>query len=435
MKDTEIDYSKRIHTVQKALKAGEILFVFAAKEVIRNRDVEYKFRQNSDFFYLTGIDEKDAILVLTKNDSILFCLPRDKSKEIWTGARLGKYAAKKKLRLSEAYDLTDFPEKLPRLLEDNHTLYHFFGFDPERDYLLLRTSYQVMSETRDGRLAPERFIIPNFLHELRLHKSREEISYLKESARITAEGHIRLMKESKPGMYEYELEAKLEETYLRNGAWGGGYNHIVASGKNACVLHYTKNNSILKSGDLILIDSGAEKNYYTADVTRTFPISKKFSPVQKSIYEIVLASQKNAIQLCKAGNSLYDIHDATVRFLSECLIDLRLLKGSLEKVIERKEYKRFFMHRIGHYLGMDVHDVGKYFLDGERRSLKNGMVVTIEPGLYFDPLDTKIPSEFRGIGIRIEDDILIQGSKPVVLTESIPKEIQDIEALREEAFL
>lgn len=423
-------FISRIRKVQSILKEKEILFIFAAHNAIRNRDVEYKFRQNSDFYYLTGITESDSILVLTHSRSILFCLPKDKKQEIWTGIRLGKDKIKKILELDETYEISEFNDKLPKLLENHHTVFHFWGQDLEKDKLLLSASNKVLNQIRDGKLAPEKFIIPYFLHELRLKKTKEELEFLKKAAEITKIAHIRAMQEAKPGMYEYELEAILEKTYLEHGAWGPGYPHIVASGKNACILHYNQNSDILKKGSLVLIDSGAEKNYYTADVTRTFPVDKKFPPAASLIYEIVLASQKNAISLCKEGVEFYDIHDKTVSFLVDCLLDLKLLKGKKDTIIEKGLYKKYFMHRIGHYLGMDVHDVGKYYLNGERRKLETGMVVTIEPGLYFDPEDESIPKEFRGIGIRIEDDIYIQGSNPQNLTADIPKEISEIEELR-----
>lgn len=423
-------YKKRIARVQAQLKEGEIFILFAAEHQIRNRDVEYKFRQDSDFFYLTGINESNSILVLSKKYSSMFCLPKVKEQEIWTGIRLGKDFIKKSLNLSESFDLEEWDKKLPELLLNHHSLYYFFGINSKRDQELLHVCQTVCNRARDGKFGPEKIIQPNFLHEMRLIKSDLEIESLKESAEITKQGHIRLMKETKPGMMEYELEAILEETYLRNGAWGGGYGHIVAGGKNACVLHYVANNEILRNGDLVLVDSGAEKNYLTADVTRTFPVGKKFTEVQAYIYEIVLASQKNAISMVQHGRKFYDIQDATVRFLVTCLLDMNILDGSVEENIENGSYKRFYMHKIGHYLGMDVHDVGKYFIDSKRRNLENGMVVTIEPGLYFDPEDESLPDEFRGIGIRIEDNILVSGKKPINLTQAIPKEIKDIESLK-----
>lgn len=433
MKSKEFDselFRKRIIKIQKKLKKGEILILFAASHKIRNRDVEYKFRQNSDFYYLTGIKEEDSIFILTSDSAGMFCLPKDKEKEIWTGIRLGKDKIKSMLGLDYTYDLSEWEKQKSAILIDHHTLYYFFGENPERDREILQEIKTLSERAREGKFGPHRIEHPHFLHEERLTKSKEEIQILKNASEITKFGHMRIMRESKPGMYEYELEALLEQEYLKYGSIGGGYGHIVASGQNACILHYVNNDDLLLEGDLVLVDSGAEWNYYTADVTRVFPVGKKFSEVQKTIYEVVLYAQKNAIRQSIAGVPFNDVHDKTVRFLADCLREMGFLKGNLEEIIEKQSFKKFYMHRTGHYLGMDVHDVGRYFLDGKSRPLKDGQVVTVEPGLYFDPNDESIPKEFRGIGIRIEDDILINGKEPINLTESIPKEIVEIEALK-----
>lgn len=427
--DNEI-YKKRIKHVQKILTDLDLLLVFSANHKIRNRDVEYKFRQDSDFYYLTGIEEPDSILFITKNETGMFCLPKDKEKEIWTGIRLGKDRIKTLLDLNQTYDISQWDSKKHELLLGFTTLYYFFGMDDRRDLDLIKTTKEVSLRVREGKFGPSTIREPQFLHELRSIKSKEEIEALTKAAGITKKGHLRIMRETKPGMFEYELEAILEKEYLASGAWGGGYGHIVATGKNACILHYVENQSQLKEGDLVLVDSGAEWKYYTADVTRVFPAGKKFTEPQKMIYEVVLASQKNAIQYSKEGIQFNDIHSKTVRFLSDCLREMGFLSGSLDSILESGSYKRFYMHRTGHYLGMDVHDVGKYYIDGKSTKLKNGQVITVEPGLYFDPDDESIPKEFRGIGIRIEDDILINGKNPINLTSEIPKEISDIEALK-----
>ncbi|GBF49176.1 Xaa-Pro aminopeptidase [Leptospira ryugenii] len=423
-------YKKRIKEVQKFLPDGALLLLFAANHKIRNRDVEYKFRQDSDFFYLTGIEEADGILFISKDKTGMFCLEKDKNKEIWTGIRLGKEKIKDALSLDQTFDLSSWETEKYKLIEGYHSLYYFFGYDRDRDASLLQLVREVSSRVREGKVAPSQIVEPSFLHEMRLYKTKEEIALLQKAAEITALGHTRIMKAVKPGMFEYELEAILEESYLSQGAWGGGYGHIVAAGKNACVLHYVSNNAEIAKDALILVDSGAEFRYYTADVTRVFPAGKKFSPVQAMVYEIVLAAQKNAIRLSVEGQEFNEIHVKTCRFLADCLIDMKLLKGSLDSVMESGAYRKFYMHRTGHYLGMDVHDVGTYYTNGKSRKLKNGQVITVEPGLYFDPNDETIPGEFRGIGIRIEDDICIQGKTPLNLTAMIPKEISDIEALR-----
>ncbi len=423
-------FQKRIHEVQKLLNKDELLLIFAANHKIRNRDVEYKFRQDSDFYYLTGIEEADGILYVAKQEVGMFCLPKDKEKEIWTGIRLGKEKIKEKLNLDKTFDLAEWDQLKFGLLQGYKTLFYFFGYDDRRDLEIIKAVREVSAKVREGKFAPSSITEPHFLHEMRSIKSADEIEILKEAARITANGHNKIMSMVRPGMFEYELEAILEEEYLRAGAWGGGYGHIVASGKNACILHYVENNSEIKKDELILVDSGAEWNYYTADVTRVFPSGKKFTEPQKIIYEVVLASQKNAIQFAKEGVEFNEIHLKTVRFLSDCLREMGFLTGSLDSIIETGAFKKFYMHRTGHYLGMDVHDVGTYYTDGKSKKLKNGQVITVEPGLYFDPQDNSIPKEFRGIGIRIEDDILIHGKNPIILTSQIPKEIDELEALK-----
>ena len=373
-------------------------------------------------------------MVLKKDYSGLFVLPKDKEKEIWTGIRVGKKDAKKFLNVTETFDTTEWNDKSVELLTNTFTLFHFFGKDKDRDSGLIAVCDHLNKRSRIGQYGPHRIEIPDFLHEMRMIKSKEEIQAIQESARITHNGHMALFSETKPGMYEYELEAILEREYLKEGAWGGGYGHIVASGANATILHYTFNNAKIKKGDLLLIDSGAEKNCYTADVTRVYPADKKFTPAQRDVYEVVLDAQKRAIANTVVGKPFLSIHEETVRDLCIGLKYLKLIKGSIDSVMEKGEYRKFYMHKTGHWLGMDVHDVGKYFQNGKSRKLVNGMVTTVEPGLYFDPSDSTIPKHFRGIGIRIEDDILVNGKTPINLTSSIPKEAEEIEAIRETAF-
>ncbi|MDL5245476.1 aminopeptidase P N-terminal domain-containing protein [Leptospira weilii] len=421
-------YRGRLAEVQKKLKDGEVLIVFAASHLIRNRDVEYKFRQDSDYYYLTGLDESDGILILKNSYKSIFVLPKDKEKEIWTGIRIGKEKAKELLNLDESFDTTEWESKLDEILVNQYTLYHFFGKNLVRDAKLIEWIHSLNQRSREGKFGPRRIESPDFLHWMRMFKSPEEVDALRESARITALGHERLMRESKPGMYEYELEAILESEYLKHGAWGGGYGHIVASGKNATILHYTSNNCKLNDGELVLVDSGAEKGYYTADVTRNFPVGKKFSSEQRAVYEVVLKAQKEAVSNTKEGVEFVAIHNQVVRTLVEGLKDLGLLRDSIDSILEQETFKKYYMHRTSHYLGMDVHDVGTYYQNGSSKKLESGQVITIEPGLYFDPTDLEIPEKFRGIGIRIEDDVLVQGSNPLNLTSMIPKEIDEIES-------
>lgn len=423
-------FRSRIRKVQNSLQESEVLLLFAAPQRIRNRDVEYKFRQDSDYYYLTGIEEEDGILVLRRDYSAHFALPKDKEREIWTGIRLGKEEIRNRLQLDESFDLGDWDAKIPGILTNQFSLFHFFGKDRERDSKLLDLISSLNARLREGKFGPQRWEIPNFLHEMRMFKTPEEIEKLKESSRITALGHERLFRETRVGMYEFELESILESEYLRHGAWGGGYGHIVAAGKNATILHYTSNRSKIGENEAILVDSGAEKDYYTADVTRVFPSGKKFTPEQRAVYQLVLDVQKKAIADTKAGVEFNSVHEKTVLGLSQGLLDLGLLQGNLSEIIEKGEFRRFYMHRTGHYLGMDVHDVGRYFENGRSKPMRDGLVVTVEPGLYFDPTDESIPEGFRGIGVRIEDDVLVNGDSPVVLTSMIAKEVDEIEAMR-----
>ncbi|MEM7182698.1 MAG: aminopeptidase P N-terminal domain-containing protein [Spirochaetota bacterium] len=427
-------FQRRISSIQKKLGKGETLILFAANYKQRNRDVDYKFRQNSDFYYLTGTNEADAILLLQRNDSAIFVLPKNREEEIWTGYRIGPKLAKKKLALRAAYSLEEWDMQKEHYLTGQQTLYYFFGEDIQRDTKILTTCKDLSRQVRNGKTAPLRLEIPHFLHELRLRKSSVEIEELRESAKITALGHMALLQETKPGMYEYELEAILDREYLKAGAWGGGYGHIVAAGSNATVLHYTENQKKIRKGELLLVDSGAEKDYYTADVTRVFPSAEKFTNAQKDIYQIVLQAQKQAIKTVRVGNTFQSVHDAAVSVIVDGLRDLKLLKGSREKNIAKQEYRRYYMHKTGHWLGMDVHDVGLYYKDGKSRKLEQGMLTTVEPGLYFAADDKKVAKELRGIGIRIEDDILVGKKKPINLTVMIPKEVKEIEAIREKAL-
>lgn len=424
------EHIKRIARVKKYLKEGEGLLLFASSGVKRNSDVEYKFRQDSSFYYLTGFAEADAILFITKKKTVMFVLAKDREKEIWTGIRTGRINIKKILQLDESYDVNDWQIQKQNLLSSIHTLFYFFGENELRDREILQSITTIARGIRDGRTAPVRIERPLFLHEMRLFKTEFEIKKIREAANITNIGHRLAMQEAKPGKREFEIEALLEKTYLEMGAWGGGYGHIVASGINATILHYTSNSAVMQEGDLLLIDSGAEKDYYTADVTRTFPVGKKFSQAQKEIYTIVLHAQKQAISTAKAGARLLDLHQITLKYLIEGLIKLKILQGSLASNLKSKAYNRFFMHKTSHWLGMDVHDVGNYFSAGESRKLTNGMVFTVEPGLYFAASDRTVPAKYRGIGIRIEDNILVNGNNPVNLTEMIPKEIEEIENLK-----
>ncbi len=458
--DIEIFRKRRQDFRNKMLSSGVALFFSAALQS-RNNDVHYPFRQDSDFFYLTGLDQDHAILVLSAQKERLYVQAHDPSKEMWDGPRLSPDQVYANLDIAEGRPLSNFFTDLPDLVKKHSHLYYGFGLQTERDQKILSCLRNLIQSKRRGISAPNSIVDPGtILHEMRLRKSEHEIELLKTNAAITHHGHLRLMQETLPGMYEYELEALLDYEFRRRDA-SHAYTPIVASGPNACILHHIQNNRKIAAGDLVLVDAGAEKFCLSTDVTRTFPAGKTFSPEQRDVYEIVLAAQKKAIDIVSPSRNLVDVHDAATLVLIQGLIDLGLLKGLAEnhlsqakeiegqatsQIISQKEeknkkpqpisYKRYYMHQTSHWLGMDVHDVGPYYDQGPAAQpipLEVGMVFTIEPGLYFPSEDTqsdKIPAGLRGIGIRIEDDVCVCEKKPLVLTASIPKQVNDIEQIR-----
>ena len=413
-------------------------FIFCgAKENYRNPDVTFPFRQESNFYYLTGLQEAEASLVLipssTKGDykTILFMLPKDREKEMWTGERYGVEGALQVFGADEAYPCDEFEKKLPELLKTADQVYYRIGLDETIDRKIL-AALEVFRRSlgRSGKsMAP--ILDPNsVLGEMRLFKSPEEIEIMKSACSISAQAHKTLMKEVKPGMNEFEVEALLNYLFRKNGCQRIGYGSIVAGGKNSTCLHYTFNNEVLKDGDLLLIDAGGEVDYYSADITRTFPVGKKFSESQTKSYELVLKSQLECIAMTRPGVKLPEIHKHASEVLIDGFLSLGLLKGSRSEIFEKAIHKRFYPHNTSHWLGMDVHDVGLYSLNGEPRELKPGMVFTIEPGFYVQPNDRDVAEEYKNIGIRIEDDILVTQQGCEVLSKEAPKSISDIEALR-----
>lgn len=392
----------------------------SSEDHFRNADVEYKFRQDSSFWYLTEYNEPDSALLIIKTKeeakTILFTRPLDKEREIWTGRRTGPEKARELIYCDEAFEFKNFLEKL----EQNITgLRHLYVDLTHRCHKSILTS--LIDIARQKRI--NSFTgTANLLGELRLFKSDYEISLMKEAAKITTEAYASIQQIIKAGTFEYEVEAMLQYNFMKNNA-GWAYAPIVAAGENATILHYTANNSKLKAGDLLLIDAGCEFSYYACDVTRTYAVGQKVSESAKAVYDLVLESQLKAIEAASADNATIEsVHEKVVEVLSQGLINFKLLKGSLAEVIENKTYRKFYMHRTSHWLGLDVHDVGSYQEPGDKsRLLKPGMVITVEPGLYFDPHDESIPASFRGIGVRIEDDVLIKDSGCEVLTKDIPK--------------
>jgi Xaa-Pro aminopeptidase len=401
---------------------------------LRNRDADYAFRQSSDLFYLTGFIEDSACLVLQKKagvcSRILFCQPKVKEMEIWTGYRLGPEAAIETLSLSDAFSIKALDEKLPELMSDCDQVYAAWGSDKTWDARLIDAIEKVKLKARTGVQAPTAMqALEPLLHELRLIKDDAEIETMARAASISAHAHMAAMKQVKQGMFEYQLEGTIRHYCSDQGSRFDAYTSIVGAGENACILHYTHNDQQIKDGDLILIDAGCELNHYASDITRTFPANGRFSPEQKALYQVVLDAQFAAIAQVKPGNHFNHPHEAALQVLTQGLVDLGLLSGDVDKLIKEEAFKPFYMHRTSHWLGMDVHDVGAYKIEGQWRELQAGMVLTIEPGLYIAPDDETVDAKWRGIGIRIEDDVLVTKDGHRVLSEEAPKTVDDIEAL------
>lgn len=422
-------YAARRKRLQERMGQG-IAVIPTAPEVARNADTHYDYRHDSHFHYLSGFPEPEAVLVLVAGDkmqSILFCREKNAEREIWDGFRYGPDAAAQQFGFDAAYPVAQLDEKLAELMGNQSALLYPVGADPEWDARLLKIREGVKARSRQGIQAPaELRDVRDLLSEMRLIKDASEQDIMRRAANISAAAHRRAMRFTKPGKYEYEIEAELLHEFCRHGARQPAYTSIVAGGANACTLHYVGNRAQLKGGDLLLIDAGCELESYAADITRTFPVNGRFSPAQKDVYEIVLAAQAAAIAAAKPGHLWTAPHEAALRVLSQGFIDLKLCKGSVESVLETESYKQFYMHRTGHWLGMDVHDVGEYKLAGQWRPLQGGMTLTVEPGCYIRPADG-IPEELWNIGIRIEDDVLITAQGNEVLTREAPKTVLEIE--------
>jgi Xaa-Pro aminopeptidase len=428
------EFAKRRKTLLKHLNPNSIVIIPSANEMIRNGDAHYLFRQNSDFFYLTGFEEPEAIAVLIPNredgEYILFNRTRDPSREIWDGPRAGQEGAVKDFHAHQSFPISQFKSMLPQLLEGREAIYYPVGSHPRFDKLILRAVNQVRAKIRGGITFPSQFLdISSALHEMRLLKSAHEIKIMQRAVDITAESHIAAMQMCKPGLYEYELEAKISYIFQKNAARSPAYSSIVGAGKNSCILHYVTNNAKIGANDIVLVDAGCEYQNYASDITRTFPANGKFSGEQKAIYELVLAAQLAAINTVKPGASFLAAQSVIVKILTQGLCDLGLLKGNVDNLIENQAYFPFYMHRSGHWLGLDVHDVGAYNLNNQWRPLQPGMVLTIEPGLYISENIPGVDKRWHNIGVRIEDDILVTETGHKVLSANIPKKIVDIESV------
>jgi Xaa-Pro aminopeptidase len=418
----------------KRIGDDAVAIVPSARESVRSNDTHYRYRQDSDFFYLTGFSEPEAVAVLKPSDKeapyTLFVRPRDPEREIWDGKRSGVEGAQSEFGANAAHPFAEFAEKVGELMNNTSNLYYRIGVDPEMDQIVIGHLRRLRSLGRKGFSAPHTIIDTGaVLHEMRLIKSDEEVQNMQRAADISAAAHVEAMKSVRAGMKEYEVEAMLEFAFRKNGAAAPAYTSIVGAGANATVLHYIENSGELRDGELLLIDAGAEFNGYAADITRTFPINGKFSPAQREIYELVLEAQVACCEMVRPGSTNDEIKQRSIEILTEGLVRLGLLQGDPKTLIEEKKYMQFYMHGLGHYLGLDVHDVGRYYHKDQPRRLEPGMVMTVEPGIYIAPDTKDIPEKYLGIGVRIEDDVLVTKNGPRILTNKVPKDPNEIEAV------
>lgn len=428
------EFAARRQQLMAQLAPGSIAIIAGGSETLRNNDVHYPFRQNSDFMYLTGFAEPDAVAVLVPGREaaqyILFVRDKDPEREIWDGYRAGPEGAVADYDADDAFPIDDIDDILPGLMEGRSRVYSHMGVDAGFDHQLMAWVNQIRARVRLGAQPPEDFSdIAHLLHDQRLIKSTQEIAIMRAAAQLSARAHIRAMQACQPGVKEYQLQAEIEHECMLGGSPWPAYPAIVGAGDHACVLHYVENSATIKDGDLVLIDAGGELEYYASDITRTFPANGRFSDAQRSLYELVLRAQLASIAAVKAGATWIAPHDVTVRVLTEGLVELGLLQGDVDTLIENNAIKPFYMHKTGHWLGMDVHDVGDYKVGGEWRVLEAGMVLTIEPGLYISPNNTEVDERWRGIGIRIEDDVLVTRDGCEILSADVPKDPAEIEAL------
>lgn len=434
MRITRTEFARRRQELMSLMEPNSIAIVPAAPERIRSRDTEYHYRQDSDFLYLSGFEEPQAVLVLIPGrehgEYVLFVRERNREREIWDGYRAGPEGACADFDADDAFPIDDIDDILPGLIEGRQRVYYGLGKDSDFDKKVMDWVNTIRAKVRSGATPPGEFLdLSHYLHDMRLFKSESEIAVMREAADISARAHVRAMKASRPGVMEYQLEAEILHEFQMAGARFAAYNTIVGSGKNGCILHYIENSAPLRDGDLVLIDAGCELDYYAADITRTFPANGIFSPAQKALYEVCLQAQLAAIDAAIPGNHWNAPHEATVRVITEGLVGLGLIEGPVDDAIAAERYREFYMHRAGHWLGMDVHDVGDYKVGGEWRVLEPGMVLTIEPGIYVAPDNVNVDEQWRGIGIRIEDDVVITERGNDVLTAGVPKTIHDIESL------
>ncbi|MEE1865594.1 Xaa-Pro aminopeptidase [Pseudomonas auratipiscis] len=428
------EYARRRKALMAQMEPNSIAILPAAAVAIRNRDVEHVYRQDSDFQYLSGFPEPEAVIALIPGrehgEYVLFCRERNPERELWDGLRAGQEGAVRDFGADDAFPITDIDDILPGLIEGRDRVYSAMGSNPEFDRHLMEWINVIRSKARLGAQPPNEFVaLDHLLHDMRLYKSAAEVKVMREAAAISARAHVRAMQACRAGLREYSLEAELDYEFRKGGAKMPAYGSIVAAGRNSCILHYQENDAVLKDGDLVLIDAGCEIDCYASDITRTFPVSGQFSAEQKAIYELVLKAQEAAFAVIAPGKHWNHAHEATVQVITEGLVALGLLKGSVEALIESEAYRAFYMHRAGHWLGMDVHDVGEYKVGGQWRVLEPGMALTVEPGIYIGADNQDVAKKWRGIGVRIEDDVVVTKQGCEILTSGVPKTIAEIEAL------
>ncbi len=426
------EFRKRREQLMRMVGSDGIVILPSAPVRLRSRDVEYRFRQDSDFYYLTGFAEPDAVAVLApgraNGEYILFCRDRDPEKELWDGSRAGPDGAIANFGADDAFPISDADDIIPALIESCSRVYYTMGLYTDFDSRIAEWINSLRSRGSKGVQTPQEFIaLDHILHDMRLFKSRAEVTAMRRAAKVAVSAHERAMRLIRPGLFEFEVEAEFCHEFRRHNAWAS-YNPIVGGGHNTCTLHYVDNNAELQDGDLLLIDAGCELDYYASDITRTVPVNGRFTSEQRAVYDIVLDAQLAAIDKTRAGNHWNDPHDAAVRVITRGLKKLGFLAGTLNRLIRDGAYQPYFMHRTGHWIGMDVHDVGDYKIGEQWRLLESGMVTTVEPGIYL-PANSKVPARFRNIGIRIEDDVLVTRTGPDVLSKGLVKEPDEIESL------
>ena len=431
---TNKEYSARRKELMSLMHSNSIAIISAAPEKVRSRDTHYPYKQNVNLSYLCGFPEPESVLVLipgrSQGEMVLFCRDKDPLRETWDGYREGPEGAVSNFGADDAFPIADIDDILPNLIEGKDRLYYAIGKDPEFDRHLMDWVNHVRNQRGNGALPPGEFVdLDHFINEMRLFKTAGELKIMRKAAEISVSAHSRAMKASKPGLFEYQLQAEIEHEFAVHGSAGAAYTSIVGGGKNGCILHYIENRDALKDGDLVLIDAGCEYQNYAADITRTFPVNGKFSDEQAAIYDIVLQAQTDAIAVIGPGIEYNKTNEATILAITQGLVDLGILHGDVDELIASEAHREFYMHGAGHWLGMDVHDVGDYKIDGQWRVYEPGMVVTIEPGIYIAPGNPNVDKKWHGIAVRIEDDIVVTKDGNENITAGVPKKRDQIEAL------